>query len=161
MGVVKIYTDILECFMETSVPNEAIKGYVNFKPMPRLDINDYVSAISLRYIAYRADGGIDTSGQCYKTIDNLIKKEMMKYRYSVYVINDVSMDYIDFMCERSSQEKVMETLLNAYKKRYSNVRFQLVNEIKLIDYINLVVKGSKGGITGTKNIGDTKMFFKK
>ena len=161
MGVAKIYTDILECFMETSVPNGAIKGYVNFKPMPRLDINDYVSAISLRYIAYRADGGIDTSGQCYKTIDNLIKKEMMKYRYSVYVINDVSMDYIDFMCERSSQEKVMETLLNAYKKRYSNVRFQLVNEIKLVDYINLVVKGSKGGITGTKNIGDTKMFFKK
>ena len=161
MGVVKIYTDILECFMETSVPNGAIKGYVNFKPMPRLDINDYVSAISLRYIADRADGGIDTSGQCYKTIDNLIKKEMMKYRYSVYVINDVSMDYIDFMCERSNQEKVMETLLNAYKKRYSNVRFHLVNEIKLVDYINLVVKGSKGGITGTKNIGDTKMFFKK
>lgn len=107
---VRVYTDIIECYIENN--KYGALGWVPVAPLPNLDYGSKVTMVALKYYDYVNNEAV-SAGTEELSMERIKSKDLTSFAFVVYSGN-FEVGRISFICAKRDYDIV----LNMYKRRY-------------------------------------------
>lgn len=114
---VRVYTDIIECYIENN--KYGALGWVSVSPLPNIDHGSKVTMVALKYYDYINNEAV-SAGTEELSMERIKSKDLTSYAFIVYN-GGFEVGRISFICAKRDYDVV----LNMYKRRY--MRYQNVS----------------------------------